>query len=509
MKFTMEEFTIEAVIDTSEGVLSRLESREEVAYAEVGGVVRRATDAVVTAEGVRSATDHDESGVWWRAFAGGAADYRYTTSFDDDHLDDFVERSVRSGTVLGQETPASYDRGTVHRAIHPGWAAPSDETADDGGSREPSLAGIDADEKAERVWSAFADAVADLAVERTRADYRDEQVESVLLDTNGSAVNTTLERASVEPTVVPKAGPKLRDHFGSTTGPAFLDSLPERLSAFAGRGDVRSDLPEATLDSDERRSVVFGQRAAGELFHHLLHYLEVDSVYFGSSPYDLGDRLGPEGLTVEDAVRAGSWAARAYDAEGRPTQPATLVSDGVVTNYLYDTAAAIEEEAFPAGNVVPSLGFDQPPRVHARHLHVEAGTAAESDLRAGADAAVERVEPPRIVNEATRTKRTSAMPPSVLYAKDVEEMTPSEYDAEPTDQRLRFPVATGSLLEDGRRTARLADATVELALDDFEAMTALGRRTETVTGTCTKHKSTLPYAVTAPAVRLPARVLAE
>src|SRR6056297_1155983 len=112
---------LEAAIDVAESVLDRLESNDDVAYAEVGGVARQATDAVVTAEEVRSASDVAETGVWWRLFADGAADYRYTTSFGADHLDTLVEKSVRSGQLLGQETPAEYDRGTVHRATHPGW----------------------------------------------------------------------------------------------------------------------------------------------------------------------------------------------------------------------------------------------------------------------------------------------------------------------------------------------------------------------------------------------------
>ncbi len=499
---------LEAVIDVAESVLDRLESNDDVAYAEVGGVARRATDAVVTAEEVRSASDVAETGVWWRLFADGAADYRYTTSFDDDHLDDLVAKSVRSGRLLGQETPANYDRGTVHRATHPGWATRQGSDRATGGG---SLDALDAAEKAETVRESLARAVADLDAERTRATYRDEEVESVLSTTTGSAVNTTLERASVEPAVDPATGPKREGHVGTTTGAALLDSLPERLASVVGRAadvDNASALPSRTPD-EGRRPVALGPRAAAELFHLLGHYLEIDAVYFGSSPYRVGDRIGPDALSMADEVPAGSWAARAYDAEGRPAQSASLVADGVVQNHVYDTAAAIREEAFPAGNLVPSLGFDRPPRVHARHLRVESGTATASERRRGAAVAVERVGSPRVVNEATRTKRTSGMPPSLLYARDIRETTPSEFDAEASNQRLRVPVVEGYALDGGERVARLSDAALEVELADFETLEAFGARTETVTGTCTKHKSTLPYAVTAPGVRLSARVRHE
>jgi TldD protein len=96
------------------------------------------------------------------------------------------------------------------------------------------------------------------------------------------------------------------------------------------------------------------------------------------------------------------------------------------------------------------------------------------------------------------------MPPSVQYAKDVAEGTPEAYADEAQNQRLEFPVQIGYNLSDGTRGDAVVDATLEVALDDLRQIDALGRRRETVTGTCVKHESRLPFAVTAPAVRLPA-----
>lgn len=487
---------LDTVIDASEAVLSKLASNAEVAYAEVGGVRRWVTDAVVTADRVRSANDLTDSGVWWRVFVDGSADYRYLSTLEETHLDELLARSIRSATLLDQRSPARYDRGTVHRAVHPGWAIGS------------PLDAQSADEKAEQVRTALVGALDD-RIERARVPYRDERIEMVLLTTLGTTLNTTLERVSVEPTVVPVDGPKHRLHAGSTTGTAFLRTLPDCFEELSNRAETAADLPETPLDATGRRDVVFGPEAAAELFHQLSHYLEIDSVYLGSSPYSVGDRIGPPSLSIEDTVRAGSWAALAFDAEGRPTQPVSLVTDGTVTDYLYDTSAAIEENAFPAGNVVPSLGFEQPPRVHARHLDIAPGSATVDELRDGADVYVERVGRPHLVNEATRTKRASGMPGSTLYAKDVQEMTPSEFDTEATTQRIRLPVTHGYTLRAGERIARLVDTTIEFSLADFESLTAVGGRRDTLTGTCTKHGSTLPFAVTAPAIRLSVRLRGE
>ncbi|GAA0245635.1 metallopeptidase TldD-related protein [Haladaptatus pallidirubidus] len=497
-------------IDAAEWVLSRLESEESVAYAEVGCVGKESTDGSVTAETVRSATDLSQVGVWWRLFAEGSADYRFATSLETDHLDDLIERSIRSATVLDQQLPASYDRGTVHQAVHPGWAV--------GGS----LSDFDADGKLELVKTALSDAVGGLSLDRAIASYRDNRIHAVVLTTTGTTVRTTLERAFVDVFFDPRDAPKRQRHFGSTAGASFLDSLPGRFDGFAT--DVRevaewrartgadesgadeSAVADSFADFGDETEIVLGSRASAELFHHLAHYLEIDCAYFGSSPFSVGDRIGPDALTVEDTVRAGSWAGLAYDVEGRPTTPITLVSDGVVRNRLHDMVSAIEEGATPAGSVVPSIGYERPPRIHSRHLDVAAGDEAGSSLRNGADLFVEAVEPPRIENEATRTKRASSMPPSVLYAKDIADATPREFENEAAEQVLAFPIRIGYTMSGGERKRMITDGTVFVSLADIRSISGIGVERETVTGTCPKHRSMLPYAVTAPAIRFTARV---
>ncbi|MFB6188569.1 MAG: metallopeptidase TldD-related protein [Halapricum sp.] len=481
----------ETVIDATERVLSRLESNEEVAYAEVGGVERHLSDAVITRGTVRSSDDLAKTGVWWRVFADGSADYRYVSSFDEAHLEDMIERSIRAAKLLDQSSPVRYDPATMHRDSHPGWVTGP------GSLREQT-----ADEKAERIRTAFADALGGLDVERTRVSYRDESVETTVSTTTGTTVRTELERASADAVVVPSSGPKLRRHVGSTTGEEFLDTLPARFEELARRGRTVAETDKTPLGSTEEREVVFGPLAAGALIHQLSHYLEVDMLYFGSSPFELGDRVGPSSLSIEDTIRAGSWAARAYDAEGRPTRPVSVVSNGRVVNHLYDVAAAIEEEAHPAGHAIPSLGFENPPRIHARHLTVEPGNATRSELCEGADVYVERLGNPWIRNEATRTKRESTMPPSVLYANDIAESTPSDFEGEHVEQEIHLPIEEAYVLRGGDRTALLVDGAIEFSLSDLQSITALGANRRTLTGTCSKHKSVLPFAVTAPAVRL-------
>ena len=481
---------MDSIVDAMETLLSLLEAEDDVAYVEVGGVAATRTDAVVTEAGVRNANEFDESGVWCRAFTGGAAEYRYVTSFDEDHLEDVAGRIARAGRHLAQDVPARYDRGTIHRATHEGWAGPGDALD------ETPLA-----EKTDRLEDALAATTDEVPVDRTRLRYADAHETHLFMTTTGTSLRTVLDRASIGLTLDLADGPKVQGHAGATTGAAFLDAIPDHLATLAERGDRLGSLPSATPESGERE-VVLSPTAAGQLVHELSHYFEIDAAYMGSSPYDVGDEIGPTDLTIEDRTRAGSWAARAYDAEGRPTEPVTVVDRGRLTTRFHNTASAAEEDVVPHGHAVGSLALDKPPRVHARHLDVEPGRASIDDLRDGADVYVERFDPGQLTHVATRTKRESQMPPSVLYAKRVAESTPSEFEDESERQGLRLPVAHGVTLDGGSPAGAFENGTIEFAPEDLLTLRGLSAVRETVTGTCTKHKSQLPVAATAPALRL-------
>jgi len=477
----------EDVLDAMDWLLDYLEGDDRVAYAEVGGVYKEKTDAVVTGDGPRENVEFTETGVWLRVFADGAADYRYTTSLDEESLEDEAGRAIRSGEVLAQEDPGRFDAYTTHRGVHGGWAS-------------EGIHAVDLDTKLGVVQDGLA-AAEDLDLDRTWVNYADARVEESVGTTTGSTIRTTLDRAQLTASLTLDDGPKVRRHAGSTEGAAFLDEIPAVFEAAAD--DARAlaaDEPADPLTGE--RTVALSPQAAGQLFHFVSHYLEADTDYMGMSPYEIGDRIGPDGLDVEDAVHAGTWGSRAYDAEVRPTTPTQLVADGRIERRLHNTTSAAEQETYPTGNAVPSLGRQQPPRIHARHLEVAAGDADPAALREDADVYVERFGAPYLRDEYERVQRSGVFPASVSYARDVER----KVDERPDCGSAEFPIAEAYRLDDGERAGRVEDAALDYVPDVLESISALGTVRGTITGVCEKHKSQLPYSVTAPGVRLEATV---
>lgn len=477
----------EDLLDAMDWLLDRFEDDDAVAYAEVGAIDQAKTDLVVTGDGPRERVSFDERGVCFRVFVGGAADYRYTSSLDEESLADAADRAVRAGEFLAQEEPARFDQYTKHLGVHGGWAT--------GG-----LDAVDLDTKVGTVEEALS-ATEDLDLDRRWVNYRDAHVEASLATTTGSTVRTTLDRASARLVLSLPDGPTVDRHAGSTRGAAFLDRIPEAFEAAAADARALADADEAEAPTGEA-TVALSPRAAGQLFQFLSRYLEADVGYMGLSPYEVGDEVGPASLEIEDTVHAGSWAALGYDAELRPATPVQLVEDGTVTRLLHNTASAAEAGTHPHGNAVPSLGFEQPPRIHARHLEVAPGDATRDDLRAGAELLVERFDEPRLRDELERVQRPGAMPASVLYARTVDRKTGERPDRGCAD----LPVAEGYRLADGERAGRVTGVSLAYEPTTLRGVTALGAVRGTVTGVSEKHKSRLPYAVTAPGVRLEARL---
>ena len=475
----------EAALDAMDRLLDEFEDDEAVSYAEVGGVYQEKTDLVVTDDSPRNRTAFTETGVWLRVFANGAADYRYTTSLDDESLQDVADRAIRSGEVLAQSEPGRFDAYTRHRATHGGWAKTGLDTV----AVDDVVAAIDA---------GLAHTT-DLALERRWAQYSDAHIEEAVGTTTGSVVRTTLDRAQLELSLTPVDGPKVRRHAGSTTGAAFLETIPDQIAAAAADLERLVDADPISVDPGET-VVTLSPHAAGQLVHLIAHALEADATYMGLSPYDVGDEIGPPGLRIDDTVRAGSWAARAYDAEVRPTTPVTLVANGTVRQLLHNTTSAADHEAEPAGHSVPSLGFTEPPRIHARHLEVAPGDADAATLREGASVYVERFGEPWLRDEFERVQRAGVFPASVLYAKDIDEMTTDR----PDRGTASFPIAEGYRLVDGEPAGRLENLAVEYDPSVLERVSRIGAARETTTGVCEKHKSRLPFAVTAPGLRLSA-----
>ena len=154
---------------------------------------------------------------------------------------------------------------------------------------------------------------------------------------------------------------------------------PEEIGRQAGQRAV------ARLEPGKLKSgampVVFDPRVGGSLLGHLSSAISGNAIARRAS-FLLGKDLAqifPPGITIaDDPHRQRGLSSRPFDGEGLPTAPRDLVSDGRLTGWLMDSAAARQLGASPTGHAVRGAGGS--PGVSPSNLHLAAGPLSMAEL---------------------------------------------------------------------------------------------------------------------------------
>jgi len=129
--------------------------------------------------------------------------------------------------------------------------------------------------------------------------------------------------------------------------------------------------------------IVFDPRVGGSLIGHLLGAMTGPAVTRKAS-YLLdrkGERVLPAGLhVVDDPLRRRGVRSRPFDGEGLPTRAMRLIDDGVLVDWLLDSASARQLGLAPTGHATRGGGS---PGAGATNVHLEGGRGSRDDLIAG------------------------------------------------------------------------------------------------------------------------------
>jgi PmbA protein len=128
-------------------------------------------------------------------------------------------------------------------------------------------------------------------------------------------------------------------------------------------------------------SVLFDERIASSLIGHLLAAINGSSIARGGSWLQdaLGQSVLPDHLSVtENPHRPRATGSRPFDAEGLPTQPRTIVDQGVLTGWTLDLASARQLGMAPTGNA--ARGTSSPPSPATWNIALTQGDQTHADL---------------------------------------------------------------------------------------------------------------------------------
>jgi PmbA protein len=133
-----------------------------------------------------------------------------------------------------------------------------------------------------------------------------------------------------------------------------------------------------------RMPVVFDPYTAAQFVGVVAQALTGEAVQKGRSLFAgrMGERVAPSSLSlVDDGRLEGAPGSAPWDAEGVPTQRTPVISEGILSSFLYDVTSARREKRSSTGNA-SRAGFKSPPHPSPSNLAFEpTGETAEEVMR--------------------------------------------------------------------------------------------------------------------------------
>lgn len=135
--------------------------------------------------------------------------------------------------------------------------------------------------------------------------------------------------------------------------------------------------------------IVFDPRVGSSLLGHLIGAITGSSITRGTSFLrdGLEQQIFADGIAVrDDPLRCRGLRSRPFDGEGLPVAPTAIIENGVLTQWLLDSASARQLGLEPTGHAKRGIGG--PPGAGATNLYLEAGEQSRDALIGGIERGV-------------------------------------------------------------------------------------------------------------------------
>jgi PmbA protein len=177
-------------------------------------------------------------------------------------------------------------------------------------------------------------------------------------------------------------GADSKEAYGYTVGRAPSELVAPKAAGDAVARAVR--LLGAVKPRSAYLTVVFEPRVTAQLLSLLSGGLSGERVLKGTSLFAdrMGQRVAAPGFTLlDDPTNPAAWGASCFDDEGLACRRNTMVEDGVLKCFLYDSTAARRAGTSSTGNA-RRAGYKSAPGVGARAVYLVPGELSGDDVLA-------------------------------------------------------------------------------------------------------------------------------
>ncbi len=317
--------------------------------------------------------ESSSSGVGFRVIVDGKLGFSHSNDFNRRSLDETIKRAIAFAKLT---TPEEHN------------VLPSDPGITEvEGLYDPEITEVPMERRIEMAKELEAIALRHPRVSMSSgAGFGEGEGEIFIANSHGISKSFKRSSCSLSVSVVSEKGQQRNTGGESCSRRFFADLLPvDEIAATASRRAY--ELIDPVMVRTQRASVIFDPRVASSLLGGVIRALNGQTVLQGAS--FLGDSMGEKfasaNLTIhDDGTVAKGLSSRPFDGEGFPTGRNTLVENGVVKSFIYNSSAAKRAGTESTGNASRG-GFTSLPGIGTHNVWVEPGSYSRNEIIAATE----------------------------------------------------------------------------------------------------------------------------
>lgn len=330
----------------------------------------RSLSVRVRNEDIETIQESDAGGVGFRVLVDGAMGFSHCNDFSDRSLSETLERAIAFARLT---TPDKYNVFTDDM--------PHQEVA---GLYDPEIASVSMEKKIDMALEVEAHAMKDERITHSSgASFGERESEIIVANSNGMLKTWRSSACSVGVGVVAEKDSQRHTGWESSARRFFsdLESL-ETIGASAAKKAY--EMLDPIMVKTQRAAVIFDPAVARSLIGGIIAAINGERVLQGAS--FLQDRMDEQfasGLLTltDDGLREKGLGSKPFDGEGVPVQKRTLIEEGVLRAFIYNTYAAQRAGVESTGNA-SRAGFTSLPSIGTHNITLQPGRHRVQDILA-------------------------------------------------------------------------------------------------------------------------------
>jgi PmbA protein len=317
---------------------------------------------------IETIEEASSQGVGFRVFVDGKMGFSHCNDLSDRSLEDTISKAIAFAKLSSpdENNVLTDDKGITSVE----------------GLFDPGIASEPMDKKINMALDLEKLAMKDPRITKSSgAGYGEGESEIFIANSKGILKNYKSSGCSLGVSVVAEKGDQKNTGYEYCSRVFYSDLLPmEEIAAVASKKAI--ELLDPVMIKTQKAAVIFDPDVARSLFGGIMTAINGERVLQGASflkDYLNKQFASPLLTLIDDGTLQKSLGSAPFDGEGVPTVKNTLVENGVLKSFIYNTKAAKRAGVKSTGNA-SRRGFSSLPGIGTNNVYVVAGKHTREEI---------------------------------------------------------------------------------------------------------------------------------